>query len=421
MAFRGIPDAKQHRHPWLAWLFQCGFDFTVISLYRREVQFPPDFHLPPGTVVISNHQRDADAPIVGTGLCQRRGLRFTRPLTHFAAREDLFRRGFLSEYVAGWPPPLPQLLGRIPLRGFFEILRTQPIRRVREFSAVETLEAAVAAGLGECDPAVILNARGQREFSGRGGTLPARLSAIRPPKRRTLWGLRRLRATALQKLAPGFRATIAAQLQGFAALLDAGQLLYFSPEGVISADGRFGRVRAGLRLLCGLTAVPPRLLPVALSYDGLGSGKLRVIMQVGELQNAPDTTDNAAFSTAVRAAILDLLNVNSSHLLAAYLTAGPESFSTREFCDWWQRALATLGRYGLKIDPLLAGSTSGTLAQQRLRWLRRQRLVQLEGGRWQNLWPRNSRAGWQTPAQRVAYFANGFSDLLPGFAARLWP
>ena len=421
MAFRGIPDAEQHRHPWLAWLFQCGFDFTVISLYRREVQFPPDFHLPPGTVVISNHQRDADAPIVGTGLCQRRGLRFTRPLTHFAAREDLFRRGFLSEYVAGWPPPLPQLLGGIPLRGFFEILRTAPIRRVREFSAAETLEAAVAAGLGERDPAVILNARGQREFSRRGGTLPTRLSVIRPPKRRTLWGLRRLRATALQKLAPAFRATIAAQLQGFAALLDAGQLLYFSPEGVISADGRFGRVRAGLRLLCGLTAVPPRLLPVALSYDGLGPGKLRVIMQVGELQNAPDTTDNAAFSTAVRAAILDLLNVNSSHLLAAYLTAGPESFSTREFYNWWQRALATLGRYGLKIDPLLAGSTSGTLAQQRLRWLQRRRLVQLEGGRWQNLWPRNSRAGWQTPAQRVAYFANGFSDLLPGFAARLWP
>ncbi|MDE1887382.1 MAG: hypothetical protein KGI32_04520 [Gammaproteobacteria bacterium] len=421
MTFRGVPDADRHRHPWLAWLFQCGFDFTVISTYHREVQLPPDFRLPPGTVVISNHQRDADAPIVGTGLCQRRGLRFTRPLTHFAAREDLFRRGFLSEYISGWPPPLPQLLGRIPLRGFFAILRTEPIRRVREFSAAETLEAAVAAGLGDCDPAAVLNARGQREFSAASGALPARLSDLRPPTRPVLWGLRRLRRSALQELAPEFHSTIAAQLRGFAARLDAGYRLYFSPEGVISADGRFGRVRAGLRLLCELTQVPPRLLPVALSYDGLGPGKLRVIMQVGELQNAPDTTHNAAFSVAVRSAILDLLNVNPSHLLAAYLTAGPESFSTREFCDWWQRALATLGRYGLKIDPLLAGSTSGTLAQQRLRWLQRRRLVQLEGGRWQNLWPRNSRAGWQTPAQRVAYFANGFSDLLPGFAARLWP
>ncbi|MGH8281063.1 MAG: hypothetical protein ACRESA_09675 [Gammaproteobacteria bacterium] len=419
MAFRGIPDAEQNRHPRLAWLFECGFDFTLISLYRRELQFPPGFRLPPGTVVISNHQRDADAPIVGTGLCQRRGLRFTWPLTHFAAREDLFRRGFLSEYVAGWP--LPQLLGRVPLRWLFEILRTEPIRRVREFSAAETLEAAVAAGLGGNDPAAILNARGQRDFCGRGGALPARLSALRPPTRRALWGLRRLRGAARQKLAPAFRDTIAAQLQGFAALLDAGQSLYFSPEGVISADGRFGRVRAGLRLLCGLTAVPPRLLPVALSYDGVGPGRLRVVMRVGELQDAPDTTDNAAFSTAVRSAILDLLNVNPSHLLAAYLSAGPESFSTREFCDWWPRALATVDRCGLKTDPLFASTTPETFAQQRLHWLRRQRLVELEHGRWRNRWPRNTRAGWQTAAQRVAYFANGFNDLLPGFAGRLWP
>lgn len=421
MVFRGIPDPERHRHPWLAWLFECGFDFTVISAYRREVRYPPDFRLPPGTVVISNHQRDADAPIVGTSLCQRRGLRFTRPLTHFAAREDLFRRGFLAEYISGWPPPLPQLLGRIPLRAFFAILRTEPIRRVREFSAAETLEAAVAAGLGDRDPVAVLNARGQRDFAARGGTLPARLSDLRPPMRHALWGLRRLRRSALQELAPAFRATVAAQLRGFAALLDAGQSLYFSPEGVISADGRFGRVRAGLRLLCGLTAVPPRLLPVALSYDGLGPGKLRVVMQVGELQNAPDTTDNAAFSTAVRTAILDLLNVNPSHLLAAYLSAGPMSFSTADFCAWWQRALATLGHCGLKTDPVFAGTAADTLPQQRLQWLRRQRLVRLEGGRWQNLWPRNARAGWPTPAQRVAYFANGFSDLLPDFAHRLWP
>lgn len=419
MAFRGIPDSRQNRHPYLAWLFELGFDLTISGVYRREVHFPPDYRLPAGTIVISNHQRDADAPILGTALCQRRGLCFRWPLPFFAAREDLFRRGFLAEYVAGWPPPVPQVLGWIRLSRFFEILRTQPIRRVREFSMAETLDAALAAGLGEHEPATILNARGQRELGSNQHVLPAQLAALRPPTGPSVWGLRRLRSAARHTLAPAFRDTIAAQLRGFAALLDAGHAVYFSPEGVISANGRFGRVRAGLRQLCRLASVPPRLLPVALSYDGLGPGRLRVIMQVGELLNAPDTTGNAGFSAAVRAAVLQLLHVNPSHLLAAHLSCGPAIFTTGEFLDWWQRALTAIGQQGLSKDLLFTQAAAEQLPEQRLRWLRRKGLVQFTRGRWRNVWPRDTRAGWQTPAQRVAYFANTFDDLMPGWRQAL--
>lgn len=421
MAFHGIPDAEQDRHPYLAWLFECGFDFTVTSLYRREVHFPPNYCLPPGTIIISNHQRDVDVPILGTALCQRRGLRFRWPLPYFAAREDLFRRGFLSEYVAGWPPPIPRLLGQIPLGWFFEILRAKPIRRVREFSMAETLEAAIAAGLGNRNPVAVLNARGLREFKATSSAPSLRLSDLQLRRLPAVWGLRRVRRAPLHTLAPTFRDTVTAQLRGFAALLDAGHSVYFSPEGVISGDGHFGRVRAGLRRICRLTAVLPPLLPVALSYDGLGPGRLRVIMQVGELLKTPDTTEIATFPTTVRSAILNLLHVNPSHLLAAYLSAGPLNFSTQEFCDWWQRALTIVNRCGLKTDPLFAKIGSDTLPEQRLRWLQRRRLVRLEHGHWQNVWPRDTRAGWQTPAHQVAYFAHTFDDLMPGFVGRLWP
>lgn len=419
MAFRGIPDSGQNRHRWLAWLFELGFDFTIISVYRREVHFPPGYRLPPATIVISNHQRDADAPILGTALCQRRGLRFRWPLPFFAAREDLFRRGFLAEYVAGWPPPVPQLFGQIPLRWFFEILRTQPIRRVREFSTAETLDAALAAGLGEREPATILNARGQREFRSNQQVLPAQLAALRPPTGPSVWGLRRLRRAARHTLAPAFRDTVAAQLRGFAALLDAGHAVYFSPEGVISADGRFGRVRGGLRQLCRLAKAPPRLLPVTLSYDGLGPGRLRMIMQVGELRKAPDTTDRAGFSAAVRAAVLELLHVNPSHLLAAYLSSGPASFTTGEYLDWWQRALTVIGQRGLRKDPLFTQAGAEQLPEQRLQWLQRKGLVRFTQARWHNRWARDTRAGWQTPAQRLAYFANVFDDLMPDWRQAL--
>ena len=420
MAFRGIPDAGRDRHPYLAWLFECGFEFTVISLYRREVYFPHGYRLPPGTVVISNHQRDADVPILGTALCRRRGLRFQWPLPYIAAREDLFRRGFLSEYVAGWPPPVPQLLGQVPLRWFFEILRTCPIRRVREFSLAETLDATIAAGLGGTHPAAILNARGQRELAPAHGPLPPRLEALQPPPS-AVWGLRRLRRGALCRLTPALRDTIAAQLRGFAALLDAGFSVYFSPEGVISADGHFGRVRAGLWRLCRIASAPPQLLPVALSYDGLGPGRLRVIMQVGELLECPDVTHTDQFCAAVRRAVLELVAVNPSHLMAAYLSIGPPQFSTREFGEWLRHALELTAHRGLKIDPRIALHMRDAALEKRLHWLRRKRLVGFERGRWRNLWLPHTPAGWQSPARQVAYFANVLHDAFPDWPRMLAP
>lgn len=418
MAFRGIPDAERHRHAWLAWLFECGFEFTVVSVYRRETYFPPGYQLPPGSVVISNHQRDADVPILGTALCRRRGLHFQWPLPYFAAREDLFRRGFVAEYVVGWPPPLPQLFGLIRLRWFFEILRTRPIRRVREFSLRETLQALVANGLGAHDPAAILNARGRHDLAAQPGR---RLDALRPRSGSALWGLRRLQRGARQPLLPEFRHTISSQLRDFGALLDQGYSVYFSPEGVISADGRFGRVRAGLRQLCRLAAASPRLLPVALSYDGLAPGKLRVIVQVGELLECPDTAQAAAFSAAVRRTILKLVAINPSHLLAAYLSIGPLQFSTQDLADWLRHALAVVSRRDLRIDPHCANHARAAALEQRLHWLRRKRLLGVARGRWQNLWPRDAKAGWHTPARQVAYFTNSLGDLLPDWPQALAP
>lgn len=144
-------------------------------------------------------------------------------------------------------------------------------------------------------------------------------------------------------------------------------------------------------------------------------------MQVGELLEAPDTGDTAAFAAAVRSAILNLLRVNPSHLLAVYLSAGPLDFSTHEFGDWLRRTLELSAQRGLKLDPRFAEHASDAALEKRLHWLRRKRLLRFERGRWQNLWPRNTPAGWQTPAQQVAYCANTFDELLPGFARRLWP
>ncbi|MDN5864762.1 MAG: 1-acyl-sn-glycerol-3-phosphate acyltransferase, partial [Gammaproteobacteria bacterium] len=306
MTFGWIPDADRDPHPRRTWLAECGFDLTVLALFRKEEMLPDDYRLEPGTLVVSNHQRDTDVPILTTVLCRRKGLHIRWPLPFFASREDFFQRGFLAGLLYTWPRPLRWLLQGVSLGWFFRIVRSNPMRRVREFTLAEAwrdLPDDVATERS-------LNARGRRESDAgaHAGGMPARPVAER------FWGLRRLRAGARAALYPDFRATIEAQLEYFAALLDAGRVVYFAPEGTISGDGRLGRMRAGVRRIVQLAATPPRILPVAQSYDALAPGRLRVITRVGVPLHKYNAEEGAAFNAWVEMAIRELYPVNASHL-----------------------------------------------------------------------------------------------------------
>lgn len=414
MSFRGIPDAELDPHPRLTWLIEMGFDVCVRLLYRKQEVWPENFKLEPGTLVVSNHQRDSDVPILATSLCARHGWRFRRPMTFFVAREDMFWPGFLTEYLPG-RPPLTQLLGMIRLRRFFEAARACPMRRVREFSLGETLDALRAAGLENADPASLFNSRGQRELLGIFKKLPGYLADLDRRRLRGFspWGLRRLRLQTLRRIAPAFRVTVREQLEGYVRRLDAGRSVYIAPEGVTSETGRFGRVRLGPRWLYRHTRHPPTLLPAALSYDALAPGKLRAIVHVGRPVRQLDASGEAVFAARLRHMILELYMLNPSHLIARFLAAGPERFSTAKFSAWMEHAAGIAARQNTAIDPLLVHAPVETLCAKRLRWLERQRLIGREGTGWCNLVDRGAIAGWQRPASVVRYLDNALADVWP--------
>ncbi|HEX5314588.1 MAG TPA: hypothetical protein VFX38_06775, partial [Gammaproteobacteria bacterium] len=88
--------------------FLLAFDRAVRSLFRIEESGLPAV-LPRPCLIVANHRRDADIPILGVFLGRRRGLRITGVLPHFVAREDLFAPDFLWRY---WRSPwlvLPRL------------------------------------------------------------------------------------------------------------------------------------------------------------------------------------------------------------------------------------------------------------------------------------------------------------------------
>jgi 1-acyl-sn-glycerol-3-phosphate acyltransferase len=425
MAFSWLPGSEHYTHPRFSWLIACGFDVFINAAYRREVILPPGFRLHPGTLIVSNHLRDSDVPILTALLCRREGLRIRDPLPFFATREDLLQPDALAWLVPRWPRRWARLAGRIRLGWFFDNVRALPMRRLREFTLGETLQELCGAGFGGADPAAVLNARGRREVAAALGRLPAKVAELDADTLGALryhrWGLRRLELATLRRLAPRLRAAIRAQLDGFAALLAAGHSVYLAPEGTISATGAFGRVRAGARLLCRGNGVPARLLPLALSYDPLGPGRLRVVCHVGEPLIGLDPSDQRRFAAGLRRSILGLYAVNPSHLIAHFLCSGPERFSSAEFTGFLRHATGAIAASDSTLDPLLLRTPAEELARTRLAWLQRSRLLEGDAGQWRNRWARQTRPGWRRPEQVVRYLANALADLDPGLARSLGP
>jgi 1-acyl-sn-glycerol-3-phosphate acyltransferase len=409
-----LPTATDDAHPVGNWLLQMGFDLWIRICYDREVVIPENFALAPGSLIASNHQRDVDGPMLGIVLAQRHGLHFASAPPFYATREDLFRPGILARLTVHWPRPLSALLGHISLAWFFPLGRTEPMRRVREFSLGETLHALVDAGMGDADCGTLLNARGQRELGVRHATLADCIDHANPVILEQWWGLRRLKVCALEAIAPAFRATVDAQLAGFAQRLDRGDCVYFSPEGTISMDGHCCRTREGFFRLVHLAAKQPWIQPMALGYDTLGPGRSRVVVRIGERFRADTALDRRAFDAALRRSVLQLVPITPSHLLARWLLHGPRAFTRDELAGWITRCCTTLRVAHPSMDPLFARKGVTGIAHARLRWLEHKNLVARRGEGFENTCPRDAPPGWRTHAGIARYLDNHLTDLVPG-------
>jgi hypothetical protein len=355
-----------------------------------------------------------DGPLLGTVLVRRRGLRFQWPLPYFATREDLFRPGILARLTVHWPRAISAALGHISLAWFFPLGHAEPMRRVREFTLGEALRALVDAGLGDAECASLLNARGRRELAAIAAMSLREAIALAPSAiMEHWWGLRRLELSALRKLAPAFRECVDAQLAHFTQRLDRGHSVYFAPEGTISMDGHFGRIRAGFFRLVRLAESPPWILPMALAYDTLGPGRTRVVVRIGTRFRADKSQDRRALDHVLRHAILSLTPITPSHLIARFLLHGPPSFTQEDFTDWLARALAALRAANRSLDPLFVNRNVDAIVNARLRWLERQGFVVRRGSSFDNACPRDRAPGWHTPASVARYLDNNLAELSP--------
>lgn len=260
------------------------------AAFRVVLLGPRRFRLEPGTIIAVTHRRETDVPVISPALYF--GARLWRNVDErmaFAARDDMFVRGFFAGFSADLSPRRRKLLYRIGVGSMLPLVHVHPIGSARLALVKDVLEERPHDALDEVVPGELVQL-----FRSRAAEL-----GVPPPGRAQdvlggeyadlLWrsvsaddlgsdGHERLWARRAAEAAGGFRSLVE--------LVRAGRSLVVFPEGRPSPDGEIGPLRRGVDALI-RRARPRYLLPVALAYDPLVRRRTRVVVSFGDFLAPP--------------------------------------------------------------------------------------------------------------------------------------
>ncbi len=398
------------------------------ALFHIEVRGLEHFSSSPSTLVVANHLRDTDGPIIGTTLLDHMDAHRAGIAPYFVAREDLFRRGFLRDYLTSWPEPVRELLAGLDLRPFLDVIHLYPMRRVRERTLGEVLEDILVV-FGDLPLDEVLRPTWTDRFLQISPLEVAHLRVTDALQRgyrsllRERYGLTKLTRARLRALMPYERATIDGQLHRFVELLEHGAVVQLEPEGTTSVDGSLGRMRGGLHVLLNRPRVPVRVLPVGITYDFMTTGRQWAFINVG--REIPDLQGLSLRDTTTRvtAAMLACSTLTASQLASrwllglrsrggGYVTRGELEEQVRVETEHWSAR-------GVNVDPrLLEARARRQRVSEYLDYCRRSAaLLPCGGGRYlihsDGEMPPPS---WTDPDSAFKYVHNELMSLRP-----LWP
>lgn len=386
----------------------------VRSLFRIEESGLPE-EIPRPCLIVANHRRDADIPILGVFLGRRRGTCITGVLPHFVAREDLFEPGFLWNY---WRSPWllgPRLVAPlIPLDRIMQVFKAHPIHRIPEQSLGIVLHD-LKRWLGDRQLDQVLQPRWTERLMAMGADPQAPISRVLrresffEPLLGGGWGHRRLNRSTFRMFKQIERARIAAHLHVFSRELQRREAVMVAPEGANSPNGFFQRPRAGPYWLARNASPGLEVLPVGLAYDPSAGVGMRVFVHAGPRFAAGRYTRRADFDAAIAAAILRATTVTGTHLAAHYVL-------TARLGE--QLSADGLRRLAQKLDSLFRAAGARVAAdvvdnpERRLQWFARAGLVRRESGGWRRDGIVEPEPGWGDRAGLAAFLRNELASVV---------
>lgn len=391
-------------------------DLTLSSAMRIEVRGRENFSRLPSTLAVANHRRDSDGPIISAVIGRR--SRISRgALPHIVAREDLFRRGFLREYFTGLPAPIRESFSPLCLRSFFWTMQLYPLFRVPERTLWEVLEDVLRYG-GDLPLDEVLKPHYVEKFTrlaANGQRLSVR-QALKKPFRlllRERRGLARLTLPQFRALKPFMRALIQSQLELVAQALEQGETVLLKPEGMVSADGRFSRIRDGLHLLITRPKATIRVLPIGISYDFMTAGRQTVFVNIGDELSQLKDLSRKEIDVRVKKAILEQVTVTASHLASCLVLLlrrqGSRMVTASQLIDYVGSEAVRYHGEGRYVDPkLLKDETLAKRMAAYMDYCRRSgTLRSLGSGRFEiRSGIENSCPSWLTPEGMFNYLHN---------------
>jgi len=303
-------------------LLAVFFHIGTRALFHVHVQGLHNFSVSPSTIIAIDHKRDLDEIIIPSTLHCSKTLFRPRFRMWFAARDDVFDKGFLSSYFQ-LPRFLAYPLYAINLSPVMAAFRAQPIGRLSR-GKVGSMLRDLYKSEGNVVLKDVLKKKWITKFAS---LLPPTLNSnlnniclkdflrydyrVVHDQKSELSMLKsdvrdRTRSFQLNK--------IVSQLDRFSNILNEGGILFFTPEDDHSLDGRFGPVRSGLYRLIRMAQADLRILPVNIIYDFMTVGRMRIHITIGsEITNLKGLHKNE-FESLLQIAITRLGVVNVGQL-----------------------------------------------------------------------------------------------------------
>ncbi len=382
----------------------------------------------PRTFYAIMHKRDADGMAPLPPILIHRGWRGLTSDIHFAMRSDAFERGFLARLVLH-PHWFSFLLRPIDLGPLLRGIGAHPLRDLRLRPAETWIREALRAE-GDQPAGALLTPSYLAELATAVRQKPETFAHLALSKLlrwryhialQSYYGAEIFVSSARRRAERRVLDTAKAYLDDIAAWLRRGGSIFNGPEGRLTPDGRLSPITGGMYRV--LRASPPdtSVLPIALVYDFMTTGRPRLFVDVtAPIENAPTCSRQELFATLRQSWLLAArftCTQLASGVITAYGRLPDPVFSTPRLVDEVRAQAHKLAGEGRHVDKrLLDARGAARLVARYLEFARRRGIVRREDrDRWRVPPTRPLEVppgGVGYPASPLAYAANELSEML---------